>query len=763
MKIQTRQYLLFVFIVFSLSRVSNAQDKDSKRSLIAVLSAIQSDYGYQFNYAKDAVESYQILPPAKNLPFNQVLTYLKSVTDLDFSLVNDSFVLVTLKPKVSSKERLEILPEVIVPSYIVKGISKLNNGSFEIDFSEFSLLPGLIETDVLRSIQAFPGIQSVNENVSNISIRGGSHDQNLILWDGIKMYQSGHFFGLISMYNPQITQQVLLLKNGSDASYTDGVSGSISMRTDTEVNNHFKGNIGVNFIDANGFADIPIGKKSSVQVALRKSINDFIETPAYSNFFEKISEDTEVQNSMNEIKNSNKGFDFYDASLRWIYNMSDKETLRINFINVGNVLEFDENTADESRRSSISQNSIAGAVHYDKQWNAAWTTALEFYETSYRLKAINANIMDSQRFLQENTVSESSFKFKANYKLNDRFNLLNGYHMVSSKVNNLDDVDLPFFRNLVSEVLTTHGLFSQMHFKAHDGNTSLSAGLRFNYIPEFEKQLWEPRFSFAHKFLDHFSIELLGEMKHQSTSQVINFQNDFLGVEKRRWQISNNMDIPVIRSEQVSVGINYNKKGWQLSAEAYHKKVRGITSQSQGFQNQFEFSKAIGNYSAHGVDFIFRKQIQQVNAWLSYAYLNSNYRFRSLSEEKFPSIYNINHAVTIGTTYTLNNLKVSAGFNWFSGNPTTLPLAGNEIIDNQINFAASNSSVLDDYFKLDVSALYNFKLGLNTKADIGASVWNLFNRQNQINNFFRVNNGNVDETLQTSLGFYPNIVMRVYF
>jgi len=121
---------------------------------LAVLSAIQSDYGYQFNYAKDAVESYQILPPAKNLPFNQVLTYLKSVTDLDFSLVNDSFVLVTLKPKVSSKERLEILPEVIVPSYIVKGISKLNNGSFEIDFSEFSLLPGLIETDVLRSIQA---------------------------------------------------------------------------------------------------------------------------------------------------------------------------------------------------------------------------------------------------------------------------------------------------------------------------------------------------------------------------------------------------------------------------------------------------------------------------------------------------------------------------------------------------------------------------------------------------------------------------------
>jgi len=222
MKIQTRQYLLFVFIFFSLSRVSNAQDKVAKRSLMSVLSALQNDFGYQFNYAKDAVEGYDILPPSKSLSFNQVLTYLESVTDLEFTLINDSFVLVSLRTKVAERATIEMLPEVIVPSYIIKGISKLNNGSFEIDFSEFSLLPGLVETDVLRSIQAFPGIQSINENVSNISIRGGSHDQNLILWDGIKMYQSGHFFGLISMYNPQITQQVVLLKNGSDVSYTDG-------------------------------------------------------------------------------------------------------------------------------------------------------------------------------------------------------------------------------------------------------------------------------------------------------------------------------------------------------------------------------------------------------------------------------------------------------------------------------------------------------------------------------------------------------------
>ena len=89
------------------------------------------------------------------------------------------------------------LSEVVISNYITSGINKINNGSYEIDFTNFDILPGLIDNDVLQSVQAFPGIQSVNETVSNINIRGGTHDQNLILWDGIKMYQSGHFFGLI--------------------------------------------------------------------------------------------------------------------------------------------------------------------------------------------------------------------------------------------------------------------------------------------------------------------------------------------------------------------------------------------------------------------------------------------------------------------------------------------------------------------------------------------------------------------------------------
>ncbi|AUP80827.1 TonB-dependent receptor [Flavivirga eckloniae] len=659
------------------------------------------------------------------------------------------------------------LSQVIISNYIASGINKIDNGSFQIDFSNLKILPGLIDNDVLQSVQAFPGIQSVNETVSNINIRGGTHDQNLMLWDGIKMYQSGHFFGLISMYNPHITQTVSLRKNGSDVSYTDGVSGTIAMQTEPEVNQVFKGSIGANLTDVNGFADIPISASSSIQIAARKSISDFVETPTYTAFFDRISQNTEVASNTTTITNADKTFDFYDTSLRWIYNISDKDEVRVNFINVHNQLLFNENAVvnqqEESRDSKLSQNSIAGAIHYKRVWNDRFKTDLEIYETDYKLKAINVNILDSQRFLQENIVSETSTKLKVSYKLNDRLQLLNGYHFVETEVTNLDDVDNPLYRFLVSEVVRTHGVFSQLGYKTLNNQTNLNLGLRYNYIGKFGKSIWEPRLSFNHRFFNHFTLEILGEFKHQNTSQVINFQSDFLGIEKRRWQLSNDKDIPVITSKQISMGLNFNHNDWLIGIDGFYKIVNGITTQSQGFQNQYEFDKEKGSYDVTGLDILFRKHIKKFNAWLSYSYMNNRYRFKDLEADYFPSNYNISHTATMGVTYALNNLQLSGGLNWHSGKPTTHPVFGNEIIDGKINYEDTNASNLNDYLRLDASAVYNFKLGRKTRANLGISVWNILNKENEINNFYRVKDESIMETVQKSLGFTPNAVFRAYF
>ncbi|MGM5469274.1 TonB-dependent receptor plug domain-containing protein [Flavobacteriaceae bacterium LMO-SS05] len=669
--------------------------------------------------------------------------------------------------KVLLEPQFQNLTEVIVSNYITSGINKLSDGSFSMDFSNFGILPGLVGADVLQSVQAFPGIQSINETVSNINIRGGTHDQNLLLWDDIKMYQSGHFFGLISMYNPQITHKVFLTKNGTDVSHTDGVSGTIAMQTEGQVNSKIRGNIGVNFTDANGFVDVPIGKKSSLQVAARKSISDFFETPTYKAFFNRISQNTEVESNSANITNSDKSFDFYDTSFRWIYNISNKDYLKVNFINVRNELQFNENTIvdneEKSRQSNVVQNSIAEGIQYKRIWNDKVQTSIEIYETDYKLKAINANIMDSQRFLQENKVSETSFKLKFDYKLNDAFSFLNGYHVVETEVTNLDDVDNPVFKKLVSEVVREHALFSQVGYKSKSKNTNLNLGIRGNFIGKFNKTIIEPRLSFSQRFLSHFTLEVLGEFKHQSTSQVINFQNDFLGIEKRRWQLSNNEDIPIIRSKQISTGLNFSRAGWLVSAEAYYKKVNGINSQSQGFLNQYEFVRADGSYKAVGLDVLIRKSFYKFNSWLSYSYMDNTYRFPDFEANSFLSNYNIDHSITIGTTYTTNHLKLAAGLNWHSGKPTTTPISGHEISDGAINYEKINRATLQDYMRLDISAVYKLKLGQKTDANVGLSIWNVLDKENIINNYYRIINETISETQQRSLGFTPNIVLRVFF
>lgn len=658
---------------------------------------------------------------------------------------------------------IQALSEVFISNYITRGISKLNDGSYNINIEEFEILPGLIDADVLKSVQSFPGILSVSETVSNINIRGGSHDQNLILWDNIKMYQSGHFFGLISMYNPQITQSVSLFKNGTDIQFTDGVSGTIAMYTDKKLNKKFNGSVGANLIDANAFADIPLGKKSSLQLAARKSISDFTKTPTYNQFFKRISQNNELQNDIN----SDKEFDFYDASLRWIYQINDKNELRLNFINVSNNLVFNENetinAVETTRESSVSQSSIAGGLQYLRQWNSNLNTILEVYETDYKLESINSNITESQRFLQKNQVSETSIKLMAEQTLSNILNIMLGYHFTETEVTNLDDVDVPRYKLLVSEVLREHSAFTRLNLKTLNKKTHVDFGIRYAYLDKFQEHLLEPRLSVTHKLSKNLSVEMLGEFKHQNTSQIINFQNDFLGVEKRRWQLTDNDSIPIIKSRQLSFGINYDTNDFLVSAEGYYKKVKGITSQSQGFQNDFEFAKTSGNYEVYGIDLLLRKQIADFNLWLSYSYMDNNYHFEELSENAFPSNFDITHCITFGSAYMVNKFKLAAGLNWRTGKPLTEPVDGNEIVNNTINYSNTNNANLESYLRVDLSALYYLDMGKRLKGQFGASIWNVFGNENTINKYYRISNSNLIEINELSLGFAPNVSARIIF
>ncbi|WP_281540726.1 TonB-dependent receptor [Maribacter aestuarii] len=663
----------------------------------------------------------------------------------------------------------EKLAEVIVYDFLIRGIDQLNNGAVQLDFERFNILPGLVDDDVLQSVQALPGVMSIDETVSNINIRGGSNDQNYISWDGIKMYQSGHFFGLISMYNPEITQKVELRKNGSSASETDGVSGTIAMKTDEYLNSSLKASLGANLIDVNGSADAPLGKKASLQVAARKSISDFVETPTYANYFDRISQETEIDRNSGTVTNSDISFDFYDAAFRLLFNPSEKDRIRLNFIHTANQVTFNESAEVEDeeviRDSNLSQTSIAAGIYHKRFWTEKFITEFSVYNTDYKLKAINANILEDQRFLQENKVSETGVKFLARNRLDSQFSWTNGYHFIETKVTNLDDVDDPRFLRLEGEVLRTHSVFTEMGFSSKNSATQMNLGLRFNHLDDFDKQLWEPRLSFNQRLGKHLNLEALGEFKHQSTSQIINFQNDFLGIEKRRWQLSNDGAIPVITSKQASLGLNYKKSSWLINAISFVKRVEGITTQSQGFQGPFEFVRTSGAYDALGFDLLLRKQFQDNNAfWISYSYLNSTYLFEQLPETTFPNNFDITHGLTAGINYHLGRVLLAAGLNWRTGRPFTAPEANNELENGEINYSGVNANRLKDYLRLDISANYQFNWGKNNKAQIGASIWNLLDQNNTLNTFYRITSQEeVQKIGQSSLGLTPNLSIKFFF
>ncbi|WP_298901263.1 TonB-dependent receptor [uncultured Psychroserpens sp.] len=661
----------------------------------------------------------------------------------------------------------ELISPVLIEAYLVKGIDKRHNWTTSIDYKRFSLLPGLIESDVLQTVQALPSILSVDETVSNINIRGGSNDQNLMLWDDIKMYQTGHFFGLISSFNPLMTQTANVINNGSDVALTDGVSGTIQMQTDKQIDSKFKGVFGLNFLNAELFSNIPTGNKSSLQIASRKSLNDFVRTPTYDVYFDRVTQDTEAENNIANVTNSNQEFDFYDTALRWLYQPTSRDFIRLNFILINNDLGFNE-TADidgvlRTRGSNITQNSLAVGLNYKRQWSERLSSTINIYDSEYKLEALNADVLSNQLQLQENIVSETSVLLNNLYEQNQwRFNL--GYQFTETEVINLNDIDLPRFVRRDEEILREHSAFGQVWYKNPNKDFSVRGGLRVNYLTRFEELILEPRLSLRKSIGEHIEIEAQGEFKHQSTSQIVNFQNDFLGIEKRRWQLTDNDSIPIIQSKQVSFGITYKNNGWLLDAKAYYKIVDGITSQSQSFTTKYEFAKQKGSYDVYGFEFLCRKKFSNFNTWLSYSYMNNTYTFETLEDIEFPSNFDITHSVALGTTFSNKSWNISAGVNYRTGKPTSIPLNGNEIVEDNVNFDQGNNERLSDYLRIDASVIYKFKLSNSVRSEIGASIWNISNRENAINNYYRVNvNTEVNKFSRFSLGLTTNAVARIYF
>jgi len=676
---------------------------------------------------------------------------------------------------ISFTQKIEELSEVILSNYLTTGIRVKTNSTITINTKEFGILPGLIEPDVLQQIQALPGISSVNETISNINIRGGTNDQNLLLWNGIKMYHSGHFFGLISAFNPYLTDNVTIIKNGTSAQYNDGVSGTIAIESINKISEKPFGGAGFNLLSADAYAQIPLSKKIAIQFSARRAITDVINTPTFKQYFEKAFQDSKIS-ALNSVENSNiqtnSNFNFYDYSFKFLYNYSKKHKIRINLLNVNNTLNYNEilnsEAITESKTSTLKQKNIALGAQVNSTWSKKFRTFAHAYYTKYAINASNYTLLTEQRLLQNNEVLETGFKLNTYYKYNKNIQFLNGYHFYELGITNAEDVNIPLFIRTIKNVIRNHSIYSEINYISNNNKTFVNSGFRLNYIEKFGKFIAEPRIQALHKINANISVKIAGEFKSQNATQIIDLQEDFLGVEKRRWTLADNKTIPIIKSKQASVGINYKRNNFFIDIEGFYKQVDGITTANQGFQNQNQNIKTSGNYTVKGVEFLINKKTNTFSTWLGYTFNKNNYNFSELTPDIFPNNLDITHSFSFGNTVTYKRVNLALGVLWRTGKPHTTPLENNEItttgISSFINYNIPNSTRLSNYFRTDFSATYKLKLSKKINGMVGISVLNVLNKKNVLNTYYKINSNNAISTINNpSIGITPNFTFRASF
>ncbi len=686
------------------------------------------------------------------------------------------------------------LEEVTITEYITAGISKVGlSNAIHLNPSELGILPRLVEPDVLQSLQAIPGVQSPSETAAGLHIRGGTPDQNLILWDGIKMYSTGHFFDLLSIFNPHITDNVTLYRSSTEAKYGNRISGVIDIQSKDELVKDFGIGLGFNMTNADIFIEAPINKHMSFIVSARRSFTDVVETSTFQSYSERafqsirfFIDNQELDQETLDYKNV---FFFNDLTLKMTVEPSPTDKLTLSAIFTNNNLDYSLKIRnilgsgepfDEIQRDQLKFLNQGVNARWKKKWNDHLSHTINLYHSTYNfsyrgLRESRAS-RDGFLFFQDNISENNDIRdFGASlhtlWNFKPKHSISTGYDFATNNVSYNADYTASGFSDLETGNNITHAVFASYDYTVSD-LLKLTTGLRANYFSVTNKELYlEPRFSLEYKITKGITAKLAAERKHQVISQRNNFLPYDFNIDNQVWLLANSDSVWPLRSDQLSGGFVLKKGSWYLDIEGYYKTIDGITSFASGFNGVLDLDQ--GQSTTSGLDILLKKRIQNYRTWISYSITDQKTQFDSVNNgTPFRGNFDINHYFSWTHTYQWRQLEVSLGWNIRTGRPFTPANGVTETNDAVfINFGDVNSSRLATYHRLDAAASYSFSFHKNKKwkGKIGISFFNLYNQRNILNRTYdiRFDNNNRNYLLQEintfSAGMTPNLSFRVSF
>lgn len=658
------------------------------------------------------------------------------------------------------------LPEVILNSLYTNSIYLNSNNHIQVKNRKMPLLAGQTQQDAFVSLLNLPQISTNVESVAELNIKGGVNDQNLVLWNGIRMFQNSHLFGLLSAFNENLIDKMTVIDNATPVEYGHGITSTIQLNNDDKIIDKNQYGLGLNNLSGQVFSRLALNENTELSLAFQRSFTDFYNSSTYLSYSDKAFRDTDLQLSENTAINENgiiREDDFYYRDAQFQLKKQIGNDLRINLQGIWyeNSLIYQEKLNDQDNRTSNynNENSAIGidaTYKLSPQDNFVFKSNYSKHESNGDNNTFSGNLNTQQSNSVENYFTQLYWE-----QINNQHRIKAGFDFQGSVVFNN-------FNNAVTEAFLNLGQVSNVYsgFGAYTFNKNkwrIYSGLKGVYYQRDHALTIEPRVNIKYKINKNFDAVVKGEVKSQNFKQIIDLDQNFLGIEKRRWIVSgDSISPPLQKASQIEAMLQwkFNKIGGYASV--YARELSGISANDQRLQNQGQFSNLQdGNSRIIGALLHIYYKNKWLNSWLSYAHLNEKFIF---DNRRFNGNNNLNHRFTFGNSINFKNWYFSLAINYHNGLPFTDIVENPSITENpsglnEINFKSPNENTLPHYFRLDSSLQYQLKTSSIGDFKFSAGLINLTNEHNILRRNFRlnrVNNNDIQKIENVGLGFTAN-------
>lgn len=627
------------------------------------------------------------------------------------------------------------------------GIKSSHIGAIEFSPKQLKSVPSILgETDIIKTMQLMPGVQAGTEGSSGLYIRGGGSDENLLLLDGIPLYNVSHLFGFFSLFLPESIKRVTLYKGSFPARYAGRLSSVIDVRTNDGDMNKLHGTVGIGLLSAKLQFEGPIIKnRTSFNISARRSYMDALVRPF--------------------VDSDNKlSYYFYDFNAKINHRFNDKHRLFLSLYKGKDNFTTDYKEDWEkyqSRDESILKwgNDVASL-----RWNYAIAPMLfcntTIAYTRYQYSSINKSSQQRARFesnsdssiknmlcyidFEYNPVPSQNIKFGVSYQRHSFMpETLNG------KMDNGNDKEL-FYKSLYDSKISAHEIGGYVEDNIDiSKRLNLSAGLNLSLYRVQNKSYssLQPRLSVKYKINNDLALSgaysLMSQNAHLLSSYAMMMPSDL-------W-VPTTKQIKPMRAVQYSIGANYTGiKKWEFSIEAYYKTLRNVLEYRDGatfmssaynWDNKVEMGKG----RAMGIELLAQKKTGKLTGWLAYTWAKNDRRFENGSINGgnwFPYKYDRRHNLNLTMNYMFSK-KIDLSATWEFHTGGTATVATQSTLAARPDYDIDPSPVVDyigqrNNYRMPCSHQLSLGINFNKKTKYGMRTWNisLYNVYNAMNPTF---------------------------